>query len=38
VNIVVKTQRYSKFAAEYVQFGNYKIGLAEDGGLMVKPM
>ena len=38
VNIVVKTQRYSKFAAEYVQFGNYKIGLAEDGGLMFKPM
>ena len=38
VNIVIENQRYSKFAAQYVQFGNYKIGIAEDGGLMFKPM
>ena len=38
VNIVIENQRYSKFAAQYVQFGNYKIGLADDNGLMFKPM
>lgn len=38
VNIVIENQRYSKFAAQYVQFGNYKIGLADDDGLMFKPM
>lgn len=38
VNIVIENERYSKFAAQYVQFGQYKIGYAEDGGLMFKPM
>lgn len=38
VNVVVGGQEYSKFAGRYVQFGNYKIGLADDEGLMFKPL
>lgn len=38
VNVVIGGQKYSKFAGRYVQFGNYKIGLADDDGLMFKPM
>ena len=37
VNVVIGGDKYSKFADSYVQFGNYKIGLAEDGGLMFRP-
>lgn len=38
VNVVVGGKEYSRFADRYVQFGKYKIGLADDEGLMFKPM
>ena len=38
MDLNVGGQTYSQFARDYVQFGQYKIGLAEDGGLFFKPM
>lgn len=36
VNVVLNGQRYSKFAGNYVQFGNYQIRRSIDGGLVFK--
>ena len=36
VNVVFNGQRYSKFAANYVQFGNYQLRRSSDGGLVFK--
>ena len=36
VNIVMNGQKYSKFAANYVQFGQYQLRRSADGGLVFK--
>ena len=36
VNVVFNGLRYSKFAANYVQFGNYQLRRSADGGLVFK--
>lgn len=36
VNVVIGGQKYSKFAAAYVQFGNYQLRRTADGGLAFK--
>lgn len=36
VNVVMSGQRYSKFAANYVQFGRYQLRKSADGGLVFK--
>jgi hypothetical protein len=36
VNVVMYGNRYSKFAADYVQFGNYQLRKSVDGGLVFK--
>ena len=36
VNVVFNGLRYSKFAASYVQFGNYQLRRSSDGGLVFK--
>ena len=36
VNVVFNGQKYSKFAANYVQFGNYQLRRSSDGGLVFK--
>ena len=36
VNVVVNREKYSKFAGDYVQFGNYQLRLTADGGLAFK--
>lgn len=36
VNIMQGEQRYSRFAANYVQFGNYRMYKSSDGGLVFK--
>lgn len=36
VNVVVNEVQYSKFAADYVQFGNYQLRRTSDGGLAFK--
>ncbi|MBQ9348829.1 MAG: hypothetical protein IJT94_16075, partial [Oscillibacter sp.] len=36
VNIVMNGQKYSKFAANYVQFGKYQLRRSADGGLVFK--
>ena len=36
VNVVLGGRKYSKFAASYVQFGNYQLRRSSDGGLVFK--
>ena len=36
VNVVMGGQKYSRFAANYVQFGNYQLRKSADGGLAFK--
>lgn len=36
VNVVMGGQKYSKFAANYVQFGKYQLRKSADGGLVFK--
>lgn len=36
VNVMMNRQRYSRFAADYVQFGNYQLRKSADGGLVFK--
>ena len=36
VNIVMNGSKYSRFAANYVQFGNYQLRRTSDGGLAFK--
>lgn len=36
VNVMMNNQRYSRFAANYVQFGNYQLRKSADGGLVFK--
>lgn len=36
VNVVMAGQRYSQFASNYVQFGNYQLRRTADGGLAFK--
>ena len=36
VNVVMNGTRYSKFAGNYVQFGNYQLRQSSDGGLVFK--
>jgi hypothetical protein len=36
VNVVMNNRKYSQFAADYVQFGNYQLRLTADGGLAFK--
>ena len=36
LNVVLGGLRYSKFAANYVQFGNYQLRRSSDGGLVFK--
>jgi len=36
VNVVINNTRYSKFGANYVQFGNYQMRLTADGGIAFK--
>ena len=36
VNVVMGGQKYSKFAANYVQFGQYQLRKSADGGLVFK--
>jgi hypothetical protein len=36
VNIVMNGSKYSRFAANYVQFGNYQLRRTADGGLAFK--
>ena len=36
VNVVMNGNRYSRFAGNYVQFGNYQLRRTADGGLVFK--
>ena len=36
VNVVMSGQKYSQFAANYVQFGIYQLRKSADGGLVFK--
>ena len=36
VNVVMGGQKYSRFAANYVQFGLYQLRKSADGGLVFK--
>lgn len=36
VNVVMNGQKYSQFASNYVQFGNYQLRQSADGGLVFK--
>lgn len=36
INVVVNGQRYSRFASNHVQFGNYQLRQSADGGLVFK--
>ena len=36
VSILINGVPYSKFTAEYVQFGNYQLKLTADGGMAFK--
>ena len=36
VNVVMNGSKYSRFAGNYVQFGNYQLRRTTDGGLAFK--
>lgn len=36
VNVMMNNERYSRFAADHVQFGNYQLRRSVDGGLVFK--